>query len=132
MATIPNYNNFIQATSGGAGGGYSFAAGCSNYACGTMSTFPTSCTRTDITNQEVGNSQDKTYISLVKRVGKNWKIEMAESSDLQKHLTYIDTLRGDPNVEEAKVMQFTKVAGFTILTDGPKNKGSEPDLIKIL
>lgn len=53
---------------------------------------------------------ESTYLSLVKRAGLDWKIEMHESRDKQKHLNYIESLRGNPNVEEAKVLQFNKIA----------------------
>lgn len=55
-------------------------------------------------------NSEATYVSLVKRVGLDWKIEMHESRDKQKHLNYIESLRGNPNVEEAKVLQFNKIA----------------------
>ena len=60
--------------------------------------------------QTIVPPSDATYVSLVKRVGLDWKIEMHESRDKQKHLNYIESLRGNPNVEEAKVLQFNKIA----------------------
>ena len=62
-------------------------------------------------------SLEKSYISTVKRVGIPWKIELSESQDIQSHLDYIENIKGDPTIEEAKVLQFTKIAGFTILTE---------------
>ena len=59
---------------------------------------------------KVVQSSDATYISLVKRVGLDWKIEMHENSDKSRHLNYIESLRGNPNVEEAKVLEFNKIA----------------------
>ena len=55
-------------------------------------------------------NSEATYVSLVKRVGLDWKIEMHESRDKQWHLNYIESLRGNPNVEEAKVLEFNKIA----------------------
>ena len=66
--------------------------------------FITNTLRTELQKTE------PTYVSLVKRTGLDWKIEMHESGDKSKHLNYIESLRGNPNVEEAKVVQFNKIA----------------------
>ena len=101
---------------------YSFVSGDNNYACGRHSVaYPTSV-----------EESESSYVSLVKRVGLDWKIEMHESRDKKKHLEYIDSLRGNPNIEEAKVLQFNKIAGFTNVSTQSKNKGIEPELDKIL
>ena len=71
---------------------------------------------------------EATYISLVKRVGLDWKIEMHESRDKQKHLNYIESLRGNPNVEEAKVLQFNKIADV-INTKSPTSTKIEGPII---
>jgi hypothetical protein len=67
---------------------------------------------------------DATYVSLVKRTGLDWKIEMHESGDKSKHLNYIESLRGNPNVEEAKVLQFVKIAEV-VNTKLSSNTGSD-------
>lgn len=101
---------------------HSFAMGYHNCACGGYSiAYPTQI-----------EEAESSYVSLVKRVGLDWKIEMHESRDKKKHLEYINSLRGNPNIEEAKVLQFNKVAGFTNVSTQSKNKGIEPDLDKIL
>jgi hypothetical protein len=66
--------------------------------------FITNTLRTELQKTE------PTYVSLVKRTGLDWKIEMHESGDKSKHINYIESLRGNPNVEEAKVLQFNKIA----------------------
>jgi hypothetical protein len=71
---------------------------------------------------------EATYISLVKRVGLDWKIEMHENRDKQKHLNYIESLRGNPNVEEAKVLQFNKIAEV-INTKSPTSTKIEGPII---
>ena len=60
--------------------------------------------------EKVVPTSEVTYVSLVKRVGLDWKIEMHEHSDKSRHLNYIESLRGNPNVEEAKVLEFNKIA----------------------
>lgn len=82
--------------------------------------------------QTVSPPSEATYVSLVKRVGLDWKIEMHESRDKQKHLNYIESLRGNPNVEVAKVLQFVKIAEITNVSTQSKGKSNEPDLDKIL
>jgi hypothetical protein len=62
-------------------------------------------------------SPEKSYISMVKRIGIPWKIELAESQDIQSHLDYIESIKEDPVIEEAKILKFNKIAGFTILTE---------------
>ena len=64
----------------------------------------------DHTSAKVVPNSEATYVSLVKRAGLDWKIEMHESGDKSKHINYIESLRGNPNVEEAKVLQFVKIA----------------------
>lgn len=82
--------------------------------------------------QTIDQPFETTYVSLVKRVGLDWKIEMHESRDKQKHLNYIESLRGNPNVEIAKVLQFVKVAEITNTDNHSRKKGGEPDLTRIL
>lgn len=119
----PSIRNPIICGCANSVGGYNnIAVGCNSIAMGhnTCMQMPNS------------NMEPLTYISLVKRIGQTWKIELTESTDLQSHLRYIESLRGNPNIEEAKVMQFTKVAGFTILTEKKESHGGEPNLDKIL
>lgn len=73
-----------------------------------------------------------TYVVLVKRPGFKWRIETVESSNKSVHLNYLESLRGIPDIEEAKVLQFTKIAGFVNENQANKNKGCEPELTKIL
>jgi hypothetical protein len=80
--------------------------------------FITSTLRSEIQKTE------PTYVSLVKRTGLDWKIEMHENRDKQKHLNYIESLRGNPNVEEAKVLQFVKIAEV-VNTKLSSNTGSD-------
>jgi hypothetical protein len=75
-----------------------------------ISYFNTSCGADSTSVQTIAPTSETTYVSLVKRVGLDWKIEMHESGDKSKHLNYIESLRGNPNVEEAKVLQFNKIA----------------------
>lgn len=105
-----------------------YASGNCSFAMGYHTCANGICSRT----VPLDSTLEATYISLVKRVGLDWKIEMHESRDEQRHLNYIESLRGNPNVEEAKVLKFTKIAGITnsnvVQT---KSGGGEPDLIKI-
>lgn len=78
------------------------------------------------------NIPEYTYVVLVKRPGFKWRIETSESSDKRVHLNYLESLQGIPDIEEAKVLQFTKIAGFVNEKLSNKNKGHEPELTKIL
>ncbi len=84
------------------------------------------------TSGSIPSDQEVSYISMVKRIGIPWKIELNESRQLQEHLNYIERVRTDPGVEEAKVMQFTKIAGYTILTDQQNKNKIDFTLTKIL
>jgi hypothetical protein len=74
---------------------------------------------------------DATYVSLVKRTGLDWKIEMHESGDKSKHLNYIESLRGNPNVEEAKVLQFVKIAEVVNTKSPTTTKINSPTIDEI-
>ena len=84
----------------------------------------------DHTSAKVVPNSEATYVSLVKRVGLDWKIEMHESGDKQRHLNYIESLRGNPNVEEAKVLQFNKIAEM-VNTKSPTTKIEGPIINEI-
>ena len=55
------------------------------------------------TSGSIQSDQEVSYISMVKRIGVPWKIELNESRHLQEHLNYIERVRPDPGVEEVKV-----------------------------
>ena len=81
--------------------------------------------------QTIVQLSDSTYVSLVKRVGLDWKIEMHESGDKHKHLNYIESLRGNPNVEEAKVLQFNKIAEVVNAKSSTTTKTDRPIINEI-
>jgi hypothetical protein len=76
-------------------------------------------------------NSEATYVSLVKRAGLDWKIEMHESGDKSKHINYIESLRGNPNVEEAKVLQFVKIAEVVNTKSPTTTKINSPTIDEI-
>jgi hypothetical protein len=81
--------------------------------------------------QTIVPPSDATYVSLVKRVGLDWKIEIHESGDKSKHINYIESLRGNPNVEEAKVLQFVKIAEVVNTKSPTTTKINSPTIDEI-
>ena len=63
---------------------------------------------------DVSNRQtiEKTYISLVKIRDRIWSVAKSESTNLQEHIDYIESIRNRSDVEEAKVMEFKKITGY--------------------